>query len=436
MALDTGKTLKHLAITLIGTHHSFDDRRDDDDDQTIVPTVGAANENEDGDGGPLYPASHHTLYVSAYSTGDSLASSYFRSDRTVTMNLRRLDAFHKTRPDLQQRTVVGGLITIIAAVTAALLFLGQIYNYLNGSSHHALKLSQSVSIPLLPVEYHAGSNGGGGKNYKGNSLVQHVLAEAGKINLNIHVTFTHLQCDHLDVILDGASMVGGDLEKVHGKHALVKRPPTHSELRTIGLPNNHKGGCTIQGHLRPYIVAGVLQITISSKAWAEATSMITLLRMTDAESVSKSLERYNVSHYIHSIEFGRTFSQSAAKPLMNRPHMIENDFGGIAVESISVKLVPTVSRGTFLTETSYQTSVVEHTIQPQTLVAHGVPHLPGLVLSYDFTPLTVDHSADGEALLIFLSSLLSIVAGVYVTVSLITGCLVQSAAAVASKKID
>ena len=352
------------------------------------------------------------------------------------MNLRRLDAFHKTRPDLQQKTAVGGIITVLAACTAALLFLGQIYGYLSGGSHHALKLSKSITIPLLPVDYHVGTQGGKkGKIYKANPLIQHVMSEAGKIDLNVHVSFPHLQCDQLDVIHDGASLLQGELEKVHGKHALTKRSPSHSELRLIGLPSNHKGGCTIEGHLRPYIVAGVLQMTISNKAWAEATSMVTMMRITDGTQISKALSRYNVSHYIHSIEFGKTYSGSAIKPLMNHAHMIENDYGGIAVESINVKLVPTLSRGVIMDETSYQTSVVEHTIQPQTLVANGVSHLPGLVVSYDFAPLMVDLDADREGILIFVSNLISIVAGVFVTVSLVTGCLVQSAAVVA-KKID
>jgi hypothetical protein len=86
------------------------------------------------------------------------------------------------------------------------------------------------------------------------------------------------------------------------------------------------------------------------------------------------------------------------------------------------------------TEQSYQTSVVTHTIQPHTLVSRGVQYLPGLVVAYDFMPLTVHH-VGRENLFVFLSSLISIVAGVFVTVGLVTGCLVHSATAVA-KKID
>jgi Endoplasmic reticulum vesicle transporter len=74
-------------------------------------------------------------------------------------------------------------------------------------------------------------------------------------------------------------------------------------------------------------------------------------------------------------------------------------------------------------------------IQPRTLVQQGVQHLPGLILAYDFTPLTVHHSEGRDNIFVFISSLLSIVGGVYVTVSMLTGCLVHSAQEIA-KKMD
>jgi Endoplasmic reticulum vesicle transporter len=83
----------------------------------------------------------------------------------------------------------------------------------------------------------------------------------------------------------------------------------------------------------------------------------------------------------------------------------------------------------------YQMSVVDITVQPSALIATGAQQLPGLTVTYDFTPLTVHHSDGRESFLVFLSSLISIVGGVFVTVGLVTGCLVHSVEAVA-KKID
>lgn len=118
-------------------------------------------------------------------------------------------------------------------------------------------------------------------------------------------------------------------------------------------------------------------------------------------------------------------------------HSIINNFGGIALEEVTVRLVPTVQSFAFFfgERRTYQMSVTDHTVQPQTMVASSMSQLPGLTITYDFTPLAVRHSGGRDNFLVFLSSLISIVGGVFVTVGLLTGCLVHSAQAVA-KKMD
>jgi len=340
------------------------------------------------------------------------------------MGLRRLDAFVKTRPDLQQKSAAGGIITLVAAAAAALLFVGQTYVYIMGRPHHSLGLSKSFSTPLhrIPRENDP-------------PIPDAILHSRGKIPMRLHITFPYLNCDQLDVTHDGASLRSGDLDKIHGKHSLQLRKPTSSELSKLKGNTFKSSGCTVEGTLRPQIVAGILQISFSHHAWSEATALITTRRLRDKEMVPEMLKNYNISHYIHKVEFGQTFPYSTHKPLENRAHVIENDYGGIAVEQIQVKLVPTISHGIFFKEKTYQTSVVDTTIQPQTLVAHGVPYLPGLVISYDFTPLQIDHTQGRDNILVFVSSLLSIVAGAFVTVGLVTGCLVNTASEIA-KKID
>ena len=115
--------------------------------------------------------------------------------------------------------------------------------------------------------------------------------------------------------------------------------------------------------------------------------------------------------------------------------MVENDVGGIALANINVKLIPTKYTTFFYTDDTYQMSVTDHIVQPETMATQGSQFLPGMGLTYDFTPLAVHHVQYRDNLFVFISSLVSIVGGVFVTVSLVTGCLVHSAAAVA-KKID
>ena len=103
---------------------------------------------------------------------------------------------------------------------------------------------------------------------------------------------------------------------------------------------------------------------------------------------------------------------------------------------MAVKLVPTTYKRTFHgAKETYQASVSRHIVQPETLAAQHSTLLPGLMLTYDFTPLAVKHMEIRENWLVFLSSLVSIVGGVFVTVGLVSGCLVDSAKSIA-KKID
>jgi len=60
---------------------------------------------------------------------------------------------------------------------------------------------------------------------------------------------------------------------------------------------------------------------------------------------------------------------------------------------------------------------------------------PGLSIKYDFSPLAVHHVESRENLFVFLSGLVGIVGGAFVTFGLVGRGLVSSASAV-TKKID
>jgi hypothetical protein len=255
----------------------------------------------------------------------------------------------------------------------------------------------------------------------------------GKIPLKIHITFPHLKCDMLELKLDSADLTYKDFDQ-NGRKRVEKRKPNPVELKAAGLGTKHKEGCTIRTLLRIPIVAGHLSITLTRNAWM---STIQGLRMRDMQSVEDRLanNNFNVSHYIHSIQFGTPFPLAAGNPLEDRAHYIQNPQGGVALENVQVKLVPTVYTRMFSTQKTYQLSVVDHTVQPETLVAAGFPLLPGLSLSYDVTPLAVHYVEGRENIFVFMSSLVSIVGGVFVTVGMFAGCLAHSARAV-SKKVD
>lgn len=361
--------------------------------------------------------------------------------------LRKLDAFVKPREDLRTRSALGGLITVVAASAATILFLSQIYLYIAGVPRHSLHLSESTSVPVP-------------------ALNQAFLQRRGKIPFNVYVTFPHVQCKDLEITLDGAYLRNGQLEKSQGHGALRMRMPTETELATAlgkGVTTSPPNGCTVQGTLHIPQVGGTFSITVSKQAWAEVNAFA-LFRVNNGEAGHKMhnvrcvmllvvvsclpfssdelrltllvfhFNTINNSHHVHEITFGNPFPRSH-NPLKDASYMVENQAGGVFMAHMNVRLIPTRYQRFLSSRDTYQVSVTQHIVQPETIMPQGAPHLPGMALLYDFTPLRVDFIETRDNIFGFISSLVSIVGGVFVTVGLVTGCLLHSAAAVA-KKMD
>lgn len=369
--------------------------------------------------------------------------------------LRNVDVFVKPRSDLRSRSAAGGVITLAAGAVAAVLFVAQLYLYVAGSRSHSLRLARSARFSMLPHDL-------------ADPFQSRAYDLKGKIPLRIHVTFLHIACGALEVKLNGQPVTDRDVDGTKGKKGsgrgggLNKRRPNPVELKRIfgggdgggggaDLAKQHADmGCTLSGQIRVPIVAGHVTVTLTRQAWTDALNLFMARSQLSEEQRAADVHRndYNMTHFIHTMQFGRKVPAGVASassssssgappppPLENRMHVIENSMGGIALENIQVKLVPTVRSGLFGEEEYYQMSVVDHTVQPETMVQQGVAMQPGLAIGYDVTPLAVHQSGGRDSILIFLSSLVGIVGGAFVTVSLLTGCLVHSATAVA-KKMD
>jgi len=338
--------------------------------------------------------------------------------------LRNADVFVKPRHDLRSKSAAGGIITLIAGSAAILLFFAQLYMYLVGTTSHSLHLTESKTIPMLP-----------GRKIQPVHKPAGTFDIRGKMRFKMHITFPHIACNNLEVKLNGANLVATDFE--YKSQNTIRRRPYPTENVAAGVPPTHKEGCTIETYLRVPIVAGHVTITLTRGAWSEALNHLMVRSQYSEEQKRKDtkIKKFNMTHFIHVIQFGKRYPMATTYPLEKRMHLIDNEMGGIALENIQVKLVPTVYSGFFAGQRTYQASVVTHTVQPDTMVAQGISLLPGLALQYDLTPLAVHHVDGRDNFFVFMSSLVSIVGGVFVTVGLLTGCLVHSAAAVA-KKVD
>jgi len=345
--------------------------------------------------------------------------------------LRRIDAFGKPREDLRSKSVLGGLITLVASTAAGLLFVAQVYVYLTGVTKHSLHLSESHSFPV-PRLLHVPLN-----------------QNRQKIFLKFEVIFPHLRCWQLNVAHDNLVESNPAFARSHGYNAIQKRALSEAEYyKATGTvksssnplpPSRLNDGCTISGKYSIARVGGTFSITLTQRTWAEVTSILMMGNFfsTGPDQPRRKLpqhQTYNTTHYISYITFGHPFPLMK-NPLKNLVNVVDNDVGGIALANINVKLIPTKYQNFFGTDNTFQMSVTDHIVQPETMATQGSQFLPGMGVTYDFTPLAVHHVEYRDNILVFISSLVSIVGGVFVTVSLVTGCLVHSAAAVA-KKVD
>jgi hypothetical protein len=345
---------------------------------------------------------------------------------------QRLDAFSKPRQDLRSQSVVGGLITLIASTCATLLFIAQVFIYIRGTPQHFLHVSQSQPHHLLPTTH---------------PFEQKLMEQRKpKLAIKFRVTFPLLDCDKLDVAQDNASFRNGDLDKLYGHKVIFFRQATPLEFTTalgggstLGL--NRQNSCTLEGNIQAPLVAGNVAITLTKHTWAEASSFL-MVQASKMKPSSKDepqpqqpalVSPYNISHYIHSFQFGR-LPPGVVSPLQDHGHYIQE---GLNLEHVNVKLIPTLQSSVFggsQFSGLFQPSVADHSVRQATLVMQGI--MPGLSVTYDITPLAVRQTLGREHILVFLSSLMSIVGGVFVSVSLITNCLVHATAAAVSKKID
>jgi len=256
--------------------------------------------------------------------------------------------------------------------------------------------------------------------------------------------------------------------KKNKRQTIKKYKPRTSEYRTIfgsehsDEAKEHSGkGCTMIGNMRIPIVAGNLAIVMTKEAWTTTINHLVarahLPKQLKSQKDEESPNLVNTTHYLHEVRFGQKQSNAggASKvltsngyvhPLEHRLKIFENDFLGIGKEEIAVKLIPTLRSNPGLLSSLfgngnrpfYQVSVVDHMIKPETMIAgSGGTAVPGIVLTYDVTPLAVhidEDNGDG-GFFGFLASLIGIVGGCFVTVGLFAGCAVSSVKAVA-KKMD
>jgi len=365
---------------------------------------------------------------------------------------RGFDAFAKPIDGIRSKRTSGGIITLLAYAFATILFVSEIYLYIKVDVRHSLDLAASSPLSeVIPTDGGFSrrllqSKNGRKKSKMSPELIKSIkIIEKNKIDLFIHVTFPYLKCENLDFAHNGAYFSTGDFSKHHGYDRLQKRKPTEYDwYKAIGESVKGKNkrktatdrrainACTVRGTIAVPRLSGDINISMHMDMFKKNVSYLN--RGVQLDTADEETGGHNLSHYIHEITFGEYFPLGT-NPLSNSIISMNNDKHQMGVNLMNVKLVPTKYKrfGRRPAET-FQASVSDYVVGLETLV-NSVPFvLPGLKIQYDFTPLSVHHVESRDNFFVFLSSLISIVGGVFVTVSLVSGFIVNSAQKL--KKID
>ncbi|CAI5718146.1 unnamed protein product [Peronospora effusa] len=278
------------------------------------------------------------------------------------MSWRRFDLNSKGVDGIQERTIGGGLVTLVSCMVVAFLLLSELSVWWTVSVTHHMHVDTAPQDDPITVE--------------------------------VDITFLHETCN--DVALDVS-------DAKSNKDVLLKQD---IQEQPVG-----ENGCRLYGTVQVQKVAADLSFAHEGS--------ITMFSFFD-------FLNFNSSHVINHLRFGPQIPDMET-PLIDVKKIVMNN---LVAYKYFVSVVPT--RYIYLNGTSvttFQYSVTEH--ETTTRGANGQMSFPGVIFSYEFSPIAVEYVESKPSLLYFLTSTSAIVGGVFAVARMIDGAIYS-----VSRKID
>lgn len=181
-------------------------------------------------------------------------------------------------------------------------------------------------------------------------------------------------------------------------------------------------GCTIWGEILIKKLAGNMHIALGA---SRAVNSAQHVHNFDYDRVPF----FNASHIIHELSFGERFPGMSPDPLTGVRSAARDETGrpAIAHYQYFVSLVPTLYRKSPDDPHPIQTnqySVSEHIhIPPDLRQRMTAQTIPGLFISWEFSPFLVQITRNTRGFLQFLTTLCAIVGGIYTVAGLLDSLL-------------
>ncbi|KAJ3393880.1 hypothetical protein HDU84_000843 [Entophlyctis sp. JEL0112] len=274
-------------------------------------------------------------------------------------SLSRLNAFPKVEKNIQQTSVLGGVLTVLVAVLLFFLTIAEFIQYASITQKYEFLVDRTP-----------------------NSMGAH-------ININADITVA-MACENLRIdVLD----VSG--QSIHAKADDFTKTPVR--FHTEGLVP-----LGIKGHISVNRVAGMFHITALGHGYMD-------LKHVPHEAM-------NFTHRVDKLSFGIDYP-GLVNPLDSSLEIADGYF---EMFQYFVSIVPTIyvdKRRTFGSVIlANQYAVTDH----KKIVGHETREagIPGIFLKYDIEPISVRVTESRASFMHFLTRLCGITGGIYVTVGL------------------
>jgi len=310
-------------------------------------------------------------------------------------NLRGADFFRKIGGDLAQKTLVGGVTSIVAITIMTLLFFSELGNYASP------ELEKKVMVD---------------SDHSANELLQ----------VSLNVTMTRMPCELLS--LDQQDEVGHHRMDITGSLAKV---PLDKDGKRIGRTVNMRPAadeltkaidageqCRMEGYFFVNKVPGNFHISFHARRDSIAAI---------EKNAPTYIQKLNLSHELHHLFFGTKVDFTKGE----FGEDLSKQYEGMIFEDTSktnysyyIKIVPSrfKDKNGELTQ-SYQYSMNHHHTH-----FHG--KVPAIYFQYDMSPYLAEYSFVDKRFTNFLVQACAILGGVFVVLGLLNTFVLNSVAAI------